>query len=483
MSENRFAILIGMDRYDESPLDFSVKDATDLKEALIKYCKFGEENIKLIVDSQTPVKEQIDSAFKNIAEKFKSKNDLFLFYFSGHGEYDEKREKSYIVFEDDSTLFVGDIVTNYFGLLKAKNEYLIIDACHSGKSFHIKPKHNKRKTERILLNNSADTYFLFAAEENKKAYQNNKLKNSYYTYYFLEAVKNNKLYDENGWLTMNAIDEYIRRKLTTLKNVIQIPGSESRGIGYKPFAFLEDEKNATLQTSQNNIEIMENSSNGFDLEQSLSEENRKLIQNQLSDILEGVILNYNLNDFEADYEIEKSGGSYLPSELERSLEERIILRAQQEDLDAIHGVFHKEIIEQKRKKTGISGMMNMMLGEPEPQVYYTIRHYDNVVRSKFILFKAKKFDRVSGGLYVMFYQSKYGFVFCRAYFKYDWDGTNEKVANFIKVELLPYTLEASSLEAVKSELNNSFTELVKLIKKWNEERKAEISKFLSRVKK
>lgn len=484
MKESRFAILVGMSKYEENPLEYSVKDATDIKDVLIKHCRFEEENIKMVTNSNTSVIDQIDEAYKSIAVKFKRGQDLLLFYFSGHGEYDEDGEKSYVILEDNTNLFIGDILLNYFQPLKAKNQYIIIDACHSGKNFHIKPKHSKRKRERKLLTDSKEIFFLFAAEENKKAFQDEKLKNSYYTYYLIEAIKNKNLYDDDGWLTMTAIDEYVRKKLSTHKNVIQIPGSESRATGYKPFAFLNDDKGADASpiiTSK--PEQMDSNTNEFDLEQSLTAENRQFIQDQLKVILKNAIVDYNLNEFESDYEIVKNEGNYLPEELEKSLEERIILRAEQEGLEAIHDTFQRRVVRQKRNRTGLSGMLDMLYGEPEPEVRYSINYRENDVRSSYILFRAKKFNNVSGGLFVLFYQSKYGFVFCRAYFKYEWDGTAEKVSNFKKVELIPYLLKESNLDEIKNELTKSFSELSKLIHGWNEERKNEISTFLSRVKK
>jgi hypothetical protein len=482
MKEERFAILIGMNNYKDNPLDFSVKDATDLKDVLVSHCRFKKGNITMIVDSNIPVKEQIDNAYHSIAEKLKPQIDLFLLYFSGHGDYDKDLEKSNLILEDDSEISISEIVFNYLEPLKAKNQYLIIDACHSGKPFYIKPKYNQKKRERKLLNDSKEIYFLFAAEEHKKAFQTDKLKNSYYTYYFIECIKNTKLYDEDGWLTMSSIDENVRKKLSSHKDVVQIPGSESRATGYKPFAFLSTKMEDILPVTIENIEIMNTNSNEFNLEQSLTTENRQFIQDHLSQLLQKVVIDFDLKEFEAEYEIAMNG-NILDGELAKSLEERIIQKAQHEDLAAINGVFNREVIRHKRNKTGLTGMIDMLYGEPEPVVYYRIRHIDSVVCSTFILFKAKSFSDVSGGLYVLFYQAKYGFVFCKTYFKYEWDGTLEKISNFVNVELTPYLLQESSILAVKSELNNSLIQLSKHIRNWSGERKKEISKFLSRAKK
>ncbi|KFF73817.1 hypothetical protein HX13_17590 [Chryseobacterium sp. P1-3] len=93
MSENKFAILIGMNNYEDDVLPFCIKDVEDMENALITYCRFSKKNIFKITDSDKPVKEQIDEAFAIIEKDFKIKRDLLFFYFSGHGDYDKKRGK------------------------------------------------------------------------------------------------------------------------------------------------------------------------------------------------------------------------------------------------------------------------------------------------------------------------------------------------------------------------------------------------------
>ena len=176
MKETRYAVLIGMNNYRKNPLLFSVKDVDDVKNVLIGNCRFEAENIFEIIDAKQPVKEQISKAFETIQKKFQRGADLLLFYYSGHGEYDDNDEKSLLYFEDETSLEIGDVVMSYLQPLKAKNHYLIIDACHSGKNVYVKPKYNARKMERKLLHDSKELYFLFAAEENRKAFQDDKLK-------------------------------------------------------------------------------------------------------------------------------------------------------------------------------------------------------------------------------------------------------------------------------------------------------------------
>jgi hypothetical protein len=483
MKETRFAILVGMNNYKENPLSYSVKDVIDLKNVLIERCNFQAENVVVIQDSSTPVLTQINEAYLKIARDFRTAEDMLVFYYSGHGEYDEEEEKSVLLFEDDTTIAIGDVLLNYFEPLKAKNQYLIVDACHSGKNIYIKSKGNKQKRERKLLYDSRELFFLFAAEENKKAYQTESLKNSYYTYYLIEAIKNDRLYDEDGFLTMTSIDEYVRKKISSHSDVIQIPGSESRTTGYKPFAFNQPNTPVAEPVKPLKTHDMSEPNSNFDLGQSLSSENRNTIQEQLKVVLYNSVKDFSLDDLKEKYEINiKPGDASIPYELRNELEKNIITKAQRENISAVNDTFVKTSTMPNRRKTGLSSVFDMLHGEPEPGYSYDIKYNDHFITAAFIQLKAKTYQCASGGFFCLFYQAKYGFVFCRAFFKYDWDGSGEKVDSFVRVNLTPYRLVEANIETAKAELLDSLQQLVAYIATWNIEREKEINEFMKKAK-
>ena len=135
-----------------------------------------------------------------------------------------------------------------------------------------------------------------------------------------------------------------------------------------------------------------------------------------------------------------------------------------------------------RRKTGLSSVFDMLHGEPEPGYSYDIKYNDHFITAAFIQLKAKTYQCASGGIFCLFYQAKYGFVFCRAFFKYDWDGSGEKVDNFVRVNLTPYKLVDSNIEIAKAELLDSLQQLVAYIRTWNTEREKEIDEFMKKAK-
>ena len=96
--EIRYAIVIGINDYMRNPLDFCVKDAIGIRDALVNDCMFEEKNIFVISSSEDSSEKDITGkyleALRKIKTTFVSEQDSLLFYFAGHGSC--KDEKSVI---------------------------------------------------------------------------------------------------------------------------------------------------------------------------------------------------------------------------------------------------------------------------------------------------------------------------------------------------------------------------------------------------
>ncbi|HEX5081268.1 MAG TPA: caspase family protein [Blastocatellia bacterium] len=79
----KFALVIGIDKYEISPLLGCVKDAERFRDALINYSGFERENIEMLTDEAATYKSILQAIVRNY-QKARS-GDLFVFYFSGHG--------------------------------------------------------------------------------------------------------------------------------------------------------------------------------------------------------------------------------------------------------------------------------------------------------------------------------------------------------------------------------------------------------------
>jgi caspase domain-containing protein/carboxypeptidase family protein len=79
----KFALVIGIDKYEISPLLGCVKDAERFRDALINDSGFRQENIEMLTDEAATYKAILQAIVRNYQKA--QPGDLFVFYFSGHG--------------------------------------------------------------------------------------------------------------------------------------------------------------------------------------------------------------------------------------------------------------------------------------------------------------------------------------------------------------------------------------------------------------
>lgn len=247
MSQLRKAILVGSNKYETTPLNFSIKDVSDFQKNIERKCKFLSENIYKILfqkDCDEPdFRTQLDSFINTIESERKNILDLILFYFSGHGYYNSEDEMSYLKISDNQHLSINEIVEK-ISEIKAKNKYIIIDACFSG---GISIFSAKSYLDRKHKFNSEGLYLLFGATSNKMSYEpslkhqiEKKITNSYFTYFILEALSEKSLY-QDGTISLKVIDDFASRKTPTYTDFSQIPYSSSQTSGFFPFGYWDEE--------------------------------------------------------------------------------------------------------------------------------------------------------------------------------------------------------------------------------------------------
>lgn len=139
LNYDRYAIVYGIADYDvDRNLNYTDDDAIDMKALLI------EQGYTVINTEMHAVTKAIMIADFNAAKAQAGRDDLFLFFFSGHGGQDSQGQFSepppgddadeYIVLSDASTdLFIidnelGDLIAS----IPALKKIVIIDACNSG---------------------------------------------------------------------------------------------------------------------------------------------------------------------------------------------------------------------------------------------------------------------------------------------------------------------------------------------------------------
>lgn len=126
------SFVIGVSDYDLpncKPLPLCLNDIYAFRNALVLGLSAKEENIFLCGKNKKVSKKDFETKFKFFINTIKN-DDTFIFYFSGHGNKNDK--KNYLVFSD--TLISIDEIISIISSIDCKNKIVIIDSCHSGNS-------------------------------------------------------------------------------------------------------------------------------------------------------------------------------------------------------------------------------------------------------------------------------------------------------------------------------------------------------------
>ncbi|MFT6400206.1 MAG: hypothetical protein ACJAYU_004976 [Bradymonadia bacterium] len=128
-----YAILAGITDYEDSnDLPFCAEDAEKLGEELLATGIMADESI-ILTNSQV-TRQNLEDAFMSVAQSA-GPDDVFLFFYSGHGGYLDGRSE---LDGRDETLYVidghitDDEIEGWFDQVNARLAIIALDSCYSG---------------------------------------------------------------------------------------------------------------------------------------------------------------------------------------------------------------------------------------------------------------------------------------------------------------------------------------------------------------
>jgi Caspase domain len=225
----KIALLIGVSEFNSdelAPLPKSSADLEAMKEVLIdpELGGFAESDITVL---KNPNKQIMEYAIYDLFSKYKrEKDDLLLFYFSGHGIIDEKgifyfsnsetrKENGRLL---PTTATPSHNIHTWMNECRSKRIATILDCCYSGafaKGMSAKGTPNALIKEQLGGEGRA---ILTAASATEYAWAKDEFDLSAYTYYLLEGVRTGKAsLDNDNWLSMEELHEYARQKISDAK--------------------------------------------------------------------------------------------------------------------------------------------------------------------------------------------------------------------------------------------------------------------------
>ncbi len=194
--KNAYAIIIGVKSYgyvgNQDDLPYSLHSSGKIWNLLKNEYNFADSNIIYLKDTEASP-HTISKAFNKIASKI-TENDVFVFYFTGHGTFDSTNK---ICFYDWSTMSDQSLASK-INSLNCSEKYVILDTCYSG-GF-------------IPETSGSGVHIMTSCRSFETCFQTYLLQSSVFTYFFKEGAKKATDSNDDGVLSMEEIFAYAKQE-------------------------------------------------------------------------------------------------------------------------------------------------------------------------------------------------------------------------------------------------------------------------------
>ncbi|OCQ97670.1 hypothetical protein BCD64_06110 [Nostoc sp. MBR 210] len=218
----KIALLIGISEYEPglTPLPNAVNDVEAMRRVLVnpEMGDFAPENVTVL---KNPQRQEMEDAIYNLyAHRYK--DDLLLFYFSGHGVTVEssdfyfstsitRKNQNQLV---PTTAVAGTSVHSWMNQSKSKRQVVILDCCFSGAFAKGLTAKNVGTIDlqrhlggegRVILTSSTSTQYAFESDG---------LDLSIYTHYLVKGIETGSAdIDGDGWISVDELHSYVKSKV------------------------------------------------------------------------------------------------------------------------------------------------------------------------------------------------------------------------------------------------------------------------------
>ncbi len=246
----KYALIVGVSRYDDpeiGDLNFAAQDAREVGACLSEVCGFDEVRTLVSGGEHEPDHISVVEALHNFAPIL-NKEDLFLFYFAGHGIHTANGS---FLLASNSRIRMPELAAVPMPLLQqslsrldAAERVLILDACRND------PQQGRGDSDNLLTQefsrdilavakapcegvSPAATCVLFSCSEGERAYEWPDKCHGAFTWYLLDGMRG-AAHDAQGRLTIQSLSRYVEEQVPrwarkTGKLHTQIPWAQQLG--------------------------------------------------------------------------------------------------------------------------------------------------------------------------------------------------------------------------------------------------------------
>lgn len=241
-------IVIGVDKHMNPQFDlkYAVTDANAFKEII----EGGTEEIFDSVHTHFLINERakhdnIIAAMEEINSNAKT-DDVFLFYFAGHGTTNlDSVPEFYLISHDVTRVFgtdsdlktnglSGTVLKEYSEKIKARKQLFIIDACQSGAIVDVLSRRGFERDKAIAqLARSTGTFWIVASESEQYALEVNQLGHGLFTYAILQGLDGKAEGSSNDKkITVKELNAFINDFVPEFSKELRGTAQYPTGFGY-----------------------------------------------------------------------------------------------------------------------------------------------------------------------------------------------------------------------------------------------------------
>ena len=241
---NKWAVLIGINKYDNDKVPdllYASSDAISMGKAIRESLEFPKKNITTFHEKSKlkPSRNNIFHELQGLRNRGEvGKEDLLVFYFSGHGMFNSVDGLDYLLPKDGfpdtlqkTALKVDELIEELKGT-NCNNIVIFMDACREkikgGKGVQSFGQQSKEATKR------QGVVQFFSCDPQDLSYEIEKLEHGSFTHCILQAI------DDANCNTVLQLDKYLRDTVPTI-NVDNGMSSQ------QPYAIIEPADKAELE--------------------------------------------------------------------------------------------------------------------------------------------------------------------------------------------------------------------------------------------
>lgn len=228
-----YILSVGINKYKNATynLNYAQPDAKSFTKKLIEHgSKMFKSVRKTEIYDTEATRDNIIKGFESVIAQAKPE-DVFVFYYAGHGTLDEEHDNEYYLVPTDITKLYGDPeqlmakgvsatdMKHYLSQVRSQKQLILMDACHSGgavKSINVRAAASEEKAI-VQLARASGVVMIASSGTQQFASEFEVLQHGVFTYALLDALGGKAAYGDER-ITVSELKKYMDETVPELSD-------------------------------------------------------------------------------------------------------------------------------------------------------------------------------------------------------------------------------------------------------------------------